>query len=45
MKQITVRIKDNDHKALRMKLLEENQTVQGWFEEQVKNYLREECPE
>jgi len=42
MKQITVRIDDKDHKALRMKLLGEDQTVQGWFEKQVKEYLKKD---
>jgi len=41
MKKITLRLDEETYKKLRIKLLEEDQTVQGWFEERVENYLKE----
>ncbi len=41
MKKITLRLDEETYRKLRIKLLGEDQTVQGWFEEQVKNYLKE----
>ncbi len=42
MKQVTVRIEEETHKELRMKLLEENDSIQKWFERQVEKYLKGE---
>ncbi len=38
-KKVTVRISDEEYKALRIRLLEKGKTVSGWFREVVQELL------